>query len=218
MRFLVVPVVVMAPCAYVAHAEQPQTTSKWSFEDVSVGKLPNGWSSAKTGSGEGSVWKIVEDSTAPEGQKVLAQTAESPGSVFNLCVAENPVITDLQLSTSFKSVKGKVDQGGGLVWRYTDANNYYVARLNPLESNFRLFKVVNGVRTQLATKDQLVMPAGAWHTMTVRMKGEQIECRLDGEKYLEVKDSSFKKPGQIGLWTKADAQTYFDDVQVSELK
>ena len=89
--------------------------------------------------------------------------------------------------------------------------------MNPLEDNYRLFKVVAGKRTQLATKDGLKIPTGEWHTLTVRQKGEQIECHLDGKKQLEAKDATFTKSGKIGLWTKADAQTYFDDLKVTSL-
>src|SRR5206468_1311132 len=105
----------------------------WNLEDAAVGKLPPGWTAAKTGQGEGSVWKVVEDSSAPSGSKVLAQTAAGPGALFNLCVADGTSLQNLELSVAFKAVQGKADQGGGLVWRYSDANNYYIARFNPLE-------------------------------------------------------------------------------------
>lgn len=218
MRFFMIPIAILTPCAIVAMADAPQKAAKWDFEDATVGKLPKGWTAAKTGDGEGSVWKIVEDKTAPKGSKVLAQTAESPGSLFNICVADESEFKDGELSVSFKSIKGKTDQGGGLVWRYLDANNYYIVRLNPLEDNFRLFKVVDGKRTQIATKDNLEVPAGTWHTMNVTMRGDLIECALDGKKYLEAKDGTFTKAGKVGFWTKADAQTYFDDLGVAELK
>jgi hypothetical protein len=218
MRFFMIPVAILSPCAMYAIADAPKSAVNWDFEDATVGKLPKGWSAAKMGDGEGSVWKIVEDKTAPQGSKVLAQTAESPGPLFNLCVADDKEFKDVELSVSFKAEKGKTDQGGGLVWRYLNANNYYVARMNPLEDNFRLFKVVNGKRTQIASKDNLEVPAGTWHKMAVTMKGDQIECALDGKKYLEARDDTFTKAGRVGLWTKADAQTYFDDLGVAELK
>src|SRR5258708_18733801 len=97
------------------------------FEDAKVGELPKGWSSAKTGRGPGSVWKVVEDSTAPDGPKVLAQTSpDGPNGLFNLCVAAEPKLADVDLSVSLNATAGKTDQGGGLVWRYQGADNYYV--------------------------------------------------------------------------------------------
>jgi hypothetical protein len=191
---------------------------RWDFEDASLGKLPPGWSSAKTGEGEGSVWKVTEDKSAPSGARVLAQVAKGPGPLFNLCIVDDTELQDFDLSVAMKAVDGKVDQGGGVVWRYSDASNYYVARFNPLEKNFRLYKVVDGKRMQLASKEGLEGPAGEWHTLAVRTKGESIECSLNGKIQLEAKDGTFAKPGKIGLWTKADAQTYFDSLDAKETK
>ena len=187
------------------------------FADVTVGAVPKGWTVAKTGAGEGSAWKVVEDKSAPKGPKVLVQYAESPGAVFNICVADDTAFRDVEVSVAFKAVEGAKDQGGGVVWRYVDSNNYYIARHNPLENNFRLYKFVDGKRTQLATtKDDLDFPAGKWLTLTVTMAGNEIVCSLNGKKYLEMKDDTFAKAGKVGVWTKADANTYFDDFQAKE--
>jgi len=197
-------------------AEEKAKMIRFSKDDL--GKVPAGWKADKTGKGAGSVWQVVADDTAPSKTgHVLAQTAESPGSVFNLCVADKPSVKDVEVIVAFKAVKGKQDQGGGIVWRYQDAKNYYVARMNPLEDNYRVYKVVAGKRIQLETKEDLKVPAGEWHTLKIKMMGDQIECYLDGKKQLEAKDDAFAKAGKVGLWTKADAQTYFDDFQVSDL-
>jgi hypothetical protein len=124
------------------------------FTREALGKLPPGWKAAKTGKGPGSVWKVVADATAPSRTGlVLAQTAESPNAVFNLCVAEDTRYKDVEVRVAFKAVRGSNDQGGGLVWRYKDANNYYVARMNRLEANYHIYRVVNGKRIQLGTKE-----------------------------------------------------------------
>jgi hypothetical protein len=185
------------------------------FSKEDAGKVPAGWKEARTGKGEGSVWRVVADASGPgKTGYVLMQTAEGPNPMFNLCVVEDSKYQDLDLQVAFKAVKGKLDQGGGLVWRYTDADNYYIARMNPLEDNFRVYKVVKGKRIQLATKEEIKIPAGEWHKIRITQKGEQIECYLDGKKELEAKDATFKQAGKIGLWTKSDAQTRFDNVQV----
>jgi hypothetical protein len=187
-----------------------------SLANVPVGQLPPGWVAAKTGEGPGSVWKVVEDATAPSAGKALAQTsAEGPKRLFNLCVAKKSSFRDIELSVAFKAVAGKIDQGGGPMWRYTDAKNYYLARMNPLENNFRVYKVVAGKRTQLATAD-LKIDAAKWHTLRVVHTGKHIECYFDGKRYLDVKDDTFPKAGKIGLWTKADAQTHFADLRAVE--
>ena len=184
-----------------------------------LGKLPSGWQAAQTGKGQGSVWKVVADDTAPSRTGfVLAQTAASPSALFNLCVARDTRYKDVEIRVAFKAVRGKNDQGGGLVWRYQDANNYYIARMNPLEDNYRVYKVVNGKRIQLETREGIKVPAGQWHRLKVQMVGDHIECFLDGKKVLDVRDDTFRGAGQVGLWTKADAQTYFDAFAVQGRK
>jgi len=213
---LTVGLMVVVGTVLLAADDKPKT---FRFDKASLGKLPVGWKSDQTGKGEGSVWKVVADDTAPSKTGfVLAQTAEGPSALFNLCVIDEAGPKDLEVSVAFKAVKGKADQGGGIVWRYQDANNYYIARMNPLEDNYRVYKVVAGKRTQLETKEGLKVPAGEWHTMKIRNVGEQIECYLDGTKQLTAKDDTFTKAGKVGLWTKADAQTYFDDFQVQPAK
>jgi hypothetical protein len=193
------------------------SSARWNFEDVTVGKLPAHWSAAKTGEGLGSVWKVVEDETAPTGAKVLAQTSsEGPRPLFNLCVADDTELADLDLTVSFKAVSGTIDQGGGPVWRYRDADNYYVARMNPLEDNVRVYKVVDGKRTQLATAS-VKAAAAEWHTIRIVHTGAHIQCYLNDKPHLDVQDDTFKEAGKIGMWTKADAVTYFDDLQIKQL-
>ena len=109
---------------------------------------------------------------------------------------------------------GKNDQGGGLVWRAKDAKNYYIARYNPLEDNFRVYKVEGGKRTMF--ENAKVPGDMEWHTLRITMKGSKITCYLDGKKHLEAEDSTFPEAGRIGLWSKADAQSYFDDLTVAQ--
>jgi hypothetical protein len=122
---------------------------------------------------------------------------------------------DGEVRVRIKALKGKLDQGGGLVWRYRDADNYYVARYNPLENNFRVYKVVKGKRIQLGTKEDISLPAGKWFRLAVRHTGNRIQCLLDGKPYLDVKDDTFKEAGQVGLWTKADAVSSFDELVIA---
>jgi hypothetical protein len=185
------------------------------FSKDDLGKVPKGWTAAQTGKGEGSVWKVVADATSPSKTGyVLAQTAEGPNALFNLCVIDDTNYKDVEVTVAMKAVAGKKDQGGGLVWRYQDANNYYVARYNPLETNYRLYKVVSGKRIQLATKEGLDQPVGKWVLVKIEQKGDAITCYLDGKKLLEAKDSTIDKAGKIGLWSKADAQSNFDDLEI----
>jgi hypothetical protein len=188
------------------------------FKKSEVRGLPAGWKAAHTGTGAGSVWMVLPDPSAPSNSGlVLAQTAASPSKYFNLCVADEPSAKDLELQVAFKAVKGKEDQGGGLVWRYQDADNYYVARMNPLETNFRVYKVIAGKRIQLGSKEGVQAPVGRWHTISIKQVGDKIECSFDGQLYLEATDKAITEAGKVGLWTKADAQSYFDDLQLTPL-
>jgi len=222
MRTCSAAVAVMALLTGLALAADEKTRI-FTFSKEDLGKLPKGWKAAQTGKGEGSVWKVVADDAAPSKKGyVLAQTAESPNAFFNLCVAEDTKYQDVDITVAFKAVKGKLDQGGGVVWRYRDGDNYYIARVNPLEDNFRVYKVVGGKRMQLQTKEdlstrQIGQPvfAGEWHTIQVKMAGDHIECSLDHKKLLDVKDDTFKEAGKVGLWSKADAQTHFDGFTVA---
>src|SRR5262245_5786901 len=186
-------IVSLAPClvAPIVAAEGKARTVF--FAKDSLNNLPKGWKADHTGKGGAGAWKVVADDTAPaKTGYVLSQTGQSPGPVFNLCTYDTSH-TDVDLSVMFKADKGKRDQGGGIAWRYLDAGNYYVARFNPLEDNYRLYKVVAGKRIQLETKENLKFPAGKWHALRVKMTGAQIECYLNGKKYLEAKDETYQK-------------------------
>jgi hypothetical protein len=179
----------------------------WNFDADKVGEIAKGFTN------EGGKWEVVADDTAPSKPHVLAQLAKSAGAAFNLALASNTNYKDLDITVKMKAIAGSADQGGGLVWRAKDSKNYYVARYNPLEDNYRLYQVVNGQRSEL--KSANIPHTSGWQTLRVTMTGDHIECYYDGEKYLDAKDSTFKEAGKIGLWAKADAQTHFDDLTVS---
>lgn len=176
-------------------------TTLWTFD----GDAP----AMTTGDG---TWKAVPAPDAPSPPRVLAQEASNDESVFNVALLDGTSRADLELDVKLKAIAGEYDQGGGLVWRAKDVNNYYIARFNPLEDNFRLYKVVDGVRTQLASAK--ADPTPGWHAMRVTMKGDSIECLLDGKVRVSANDATFKDAGRFGLWTKADARTQFDDLSV----
>jgi len=179
----------------------------WNFDADKTGSIPEGFTVVLGN------WKIVVDPDAPSRPNVLAQMASNSGSTFNLILFSGTNNKNLDISVKMKAVAGKEDQGGGLVWRAMDSNNYYVVRYNPLEDNYRVYKVEQGRRIQLQNAD--IKHSEGWHTLRVRMEGDNIQCYYDGGKYLEVKDSTFQVSGKIGLWTKADAQSHFDDLTMS---
>lgn len=188
------------------------------FGKSDLNRLPSGWNAAQTGAGKGSVWIVVADESTPsKAGYALMQTAEGPNHVYNLCVLQDGQFKDVELCVQLKAVRGQLDQGGGFVWRYKDANNYYVARMNPLEENYRLYKVIDGKRVQLATKEEVSVKPDTWHELKIRQVGDHAQCWLDGKLILDAKDVSIGEAGRVGLWTKADAQTRFDKFRVHDL-
>lgn len=179
----------------------------WNFDRDLQGVI------AKAFSGEVGQWEVVKDATAPSQDHVLAQLAKNSRSTFNVALVRDTSLQDVDIAVSFKAIGGRIDQGGGAVWRAKDADNYYIARYNPLEDNYRVYKVVEGRRTELGSSDIGASPG--WHDLRVTMIGNHIRGYYDGQKYLDVRDDTFTEPGQVGLWTKADAQTHFDDFGVN---
>jgi hypothetical protein len=152
-------------------------------------------------------WEVVRDGT----NQVFAQLARNPDATFNVALKDSNV-RNIDISVRLRARAGDLDRGGGVVWRAKDARNYYIARFNPLEDNFRVYKVVDGVRTMFASAD--VPGDDKWHTLRVTMFDDAIVCYLDGKKYLGATDATFRGPGRYGLWTKSDARTEFDDLTV----
>ena len=135
-------------------------------------------------------------------------------STFNVALIAGTSFKDIDLSVRLKAVAGEIDRGGGLIWRARDKSNYYICRFNPLEDNYRVYKVENGKRTMF--KGEKTPGDANWHTLRVTMVGTKITCYFDGKKYLEAEDATFAEAGMIGLWSKADAQSYFDKLTVNE--
>jgi hypothetical protein len=199
-------VIVLGAVLLAANLAAQGAEKLWSFDGDKPGDIAKGFTN------EVGDWKVVADETAPSKPNVLAQLAKSAGSTFNITLISGTNYRDFRVSVMIKPIAGSGDQGGGLVWSAKDAKNYYIARWNPLEENFRVYKVVNGRRSQLDSAD-VKAPAG-WHTLEVEMVGSHIECSFDGKRYLDVKDSTFEGSGKIGLWSKADAQSHFDNLKV----
>ena len=187
----------------------------YNFDSDTTGQLPAKFHGAKTGGGAEEKWSVVGDPTAPSKPNVVAQTSTDQTDYrFPLLIADEGSFQDLDLSVKFKAVSGRVDQAGGLVFRLKDPNNYYIVRANALENNYRLYHVINGRRSQFAGAN-LKVTSGEWHELRVEAVGNKITCYYDGPKKIEATDNTFKDAGKVGLWTKADSVTYFDDLKVT---
>jgi hypothetical protein len=193
------------------------------FDRASEGKLPPGWTEAMTHQGGAPKWQVVRDGQST----VFAQiSTDSTGGRFPIAVYEGATLRDGTVSVKFKPVSGAVDQAAGIIWRYKNADNYYVVRANALEDNVALFKVEKGERTALAPTRAVSsnyavvsqIPKQRWSTLAVVFRGGTFKVSLNGKELFEVEDSTFNAAGKVGLWTKADNVTYFDAFEFTENK
>jgi alanine dehydrogenase len=176
------------------------------FDTVKPGLLAPGWECGVTGKGTPR-WTVEADPTAPSAPQVLQQ---SGSGTFPWCVKKDASLADGHVEVKFKALRGRQDQAGGVVWRWKDGDNYYVARANALENNVSLYYTENGRRITLKYVDAPV-PAKTWHTLAVEFNGARIRVVLNGKTYIELDDGHIKGAGAVGLWTKADSVTAFDD-------
>lgn len=196
------------------------------FEADRIGAPPTSFTAALTGEGRQGVWQVQQALDAPSGQRVLVQTdADRTNYRFPVLVYDGLSAKDVDVSVRFKAISGRVDQAAGLVWRFRDPNNYYVVRANALEDNVVLYKVENGKRIDLPVKGlgddtygvEADVPDTGWGTLRVTARGPLFEVYLGDRKLFEVEDATFQEAGKVGLWTKADSVTQFDDLAIANL-
>lgn len=180
------------------------------FSSMPIAAKPRGFTEGLTGHGEPVHWQVLEDPSAPGGRVIAETSRDTADYRFPLCIYDGLIARDVEVSVRFKAVDGVVDQAGGLMVRVQDPLNYYVTRANALEDNIRLYKVVAGVRRQIAGQS-VGVTSGVWHTLSLKIAGDVLEVAFDGQRLLEVQDATFAEPGKVGLWTKADSLTHFAD-------
>lgn len=210
---MVVPARAQAPVRVAAKV----TMTRVAFDGLHPGALPPGWKVEATNRrGNLAAWKVAAESRAPSSPNVLRAVPRSDnfGGTYNLCWVDGTRFLDGEIELKLRANTGHEDQGGGPIWRVQDRNNYYVARYNPLEHNFRLYIVKDGARKMLDSASRIKIATGQWFTIKIVQKGDHIQGWLDGKKLLDVHDTTFTRPGGVGLWTKADAATSFDDFTV----
>ena len=192
-----------------------------SFESNQTGVAPEGWTATLTGSGDPK-WTVESDATAPSKSKVLKQSGRA---TYPLLLKNDTSIKDGFVEMKFKAVAGSQDRAAGIVWRAKDANNYYVTRANALEDNVVLYKTVNGVRSPIDIVGRkggygtnIKVPPNIWHSLRIDFSASRFRVSYNGKQLFEVEDSTFADAGKIGLWTKADSVTLFDQITYGETK
>lgn len=203
MRRSIIAAATLLVVAAVALAGEAITVK---FDGMEEGKPPTGFAFGRTGTGAAGTWVVRE--------KALAQTStDNTDYRFPVAIYQGGEWKDLALSVRMKPISGEVDQAGGLIFRAKDENNYYLVRANALEDNTRIYKVVDGRRKQFGGKN-LKVSANEWHTLKVEAAGDKFTVSFDGAKVIEATDDTFGGRGKVGLWTKADSVTLFQDLTI----
>ena len=208
----------LAPLVLTAGVEATAVEKVWNLDDDAPDALPKVFVIGTLFDGRpAGNWKVLRTDQAKSPPHVLGQV-EGKGAehAYKVVLVTGTDGSDADLEVSFLPVDGKGDMGGGLIWRASDDRNYYLTRANPLEQNIRIYRVVKGVRHLLQDFDQII-PVKRWHTLRVVTRGCQIRVMYDERQVFDLCDRTFTR-GRVGLWTKSDAVTYFDDLKVRMLK
>ena len=212
---LLIAVVIATP---VVSASLDSVTRVWTFDDDPLGSLPPEFQVGTLFDGRtAGEWKILQAEAANGENIVLGQLmGKGAEHAYKVVLIQGTTAADLDFRASFLPVSGKADMGGGLIWRALDDRNYYLARANPLEQNIRVYRVVKGVRHLLENFNQTI-DVNRWHTLRVAHQGCRVNIFYDDNQIFNLCDKTFSE-GKIGLWTKSDAVTYFDDLHLQRLK
>jgi hypothetical protein len=208
MNKLSISTLTLASLALMATAESDD------FDKAKPGAIPPGWIGTETGGGNPK-WIVEKDDSAPSKPNVLKQSGEAK---YCVAVKNDANLRDGHVEVKFKPISGKEDQAAGLVWRYRDNNNYYVVRANALEGNVVLYKTEGGKRSSLDIVGRAggygvkaSVPKGEWSIVRVEFEGNKFTVKLNGKQLFQVEDATFGSAGKVGVWTKADSVTLFDD-------
>ncbi len=213
--FGLIVLIALGTLVIASESGEKAKASIWTFENEELGKVPKDWEITETNGNEKlAAWKVVEMDGAPSGEKAFVLTeTKNVKRTYNLAIAKKTCYKDLTIDLKVKSMTGEEDQGGGPIWRAKDKDNYYIARWNPLEDNFRVYYVKDSNRTQIASAN-VKTDTSKWHDIKIVMVGNMITASFDDKIVIKLEDSTFTEAGMVGLWTKADAATAFDDLKV----
>ena len=197
---LIIMMSALAGLASIAYAEVVN------FDSAETGKPPPGWTATKTGKGEAK-WTVEKEDSAPSKPNILKQSGEA---TYPVCLKNDTSLKDGFVEVKFRPISGKEDQAGGVIWRAKDSDNYYIARANALEDNVTIYHTVKGKRTE-KKRTSMKVASNEWHTLRVDFRGSHFTVTFGGKKAIEWDDETFTEAGMVGIWTKADSVTLFDD-------
>ena len=199
---------------FLVQAARDQQSLVWTFDTNAPGTLPHEFVVGTLFDGRpAGDWKVVQDTGAPSSPNVLAQMmGKGAEHAYKVVLIHGTQSSNLEVEVSFFAAEGKADMGGGIIWRAADDRNYYLVRANPLEQNIRIYRVVKGVRHLLHNFDHII-DIRTWHTLRMAMSGCRVQVFFDQKPVFDLCEKTFAE-GRIGLWTKSDAVTYFDDLKL----
>lgn len=205
--FIAVSMLTGGSICRAAETTKASQAAQWTFDKEQTGKLPAG-ATVFTGK-----WEIRAESDAPSSPNALCQTGTANYPALSL---SDKIYSDVTVSTRFKPVSGRTDRAAGIIFRIQDKDNYYILRANALEDNVNIYRYVGGERRAIQEGSAKVS-SGTWQDLRVEIKGNHIRGFLNGKQVVEVTDNTFKS-GKIGLWTKEDSFTCFDNVKAVAVK
>ena len=210
-------VIIWAIAIPIAALSLESATRTWTFDGEPPDSVPVGFQVGTLFDGRpAGEWKVVRTDRAKSPPQVLGQLmGKGAEHAYKVVLIRSMTAEDLDLIVSFLPVAGKADMGGGVIFRASDDRNYYLTRANPLEQNIRIYRVIKGVRHMLQNFDHII-DVKTWHTLRVLMEGCRIQVFFDAKPVFDLCDDTFKA-GLVGLWTKSDAVTYFDDLRLQIL-
>src|SRR5512141_2587481 len=173
MKTRLIPVVLLALAVVLSRRSfgqaPPPGPKTINFESDTVGVAPSGFEFARTGGGAEGKWVVRDDGDRGSNRVLVQESADKTDYRFPLAVVKDGSYKDVTLGVRAKPLSGEVDQGFGLVWRYQDANDYYVTRCNADEDNCTIYHVVKGSRRAFQNKG-IKVATNAWHTLKMEAK------------------------------------------------
>ena len=204
----------LSSVAIAQSGNETPPSKTWNFDSDTPGNPPAGFEFGRTGQGAEGKWVVRAAPDSPNNHVLVQESADRTDYRFPLAVVKEGSYKDVTLSVRARPVSGEVDQGFGMVWRYKDVNNYYIARCNADEDNCTIYHTIAGRRRAFQNKS-IKVAKNTWHTLKVDAAGNHFVVWYDGNKVLDATDDSFKDAGKVGLWTKADSVIQFDDFTVT---
>lgn len=194
-----------------AFAQTPPITV--SFNDMTVGQPPLGFTTGLGGSGASAVWRIETDPRSPRGKVLIQKSTDSSSARYPICLYDGIRTLNADVTVSFATVSGKIDQVAGIVLRATDEGNYYVARASAKDNTVTLSRFVGGTGSEL-TSVAAKVPSGTWQTLRFKIDRDRLTVYLNGQQVIDWSDNRHTREGRAGLWTRSDSVTMFDDLSI----